>query len=126
MPTDLAAQIRLQYGSISQMKSTVSAAAMGLFSSGWVWFVADRDGNLGVLPTLGPGTLLIRSRTYMGDKNSALTLEPQPEMFIKATGLDVDDYYSSAESGLEDEAEEGEEGEDDENEGELADQGKVS
>jgi Fe-Mn family superoxide dismutase len=32
-------------------------------SSGWVWFVTDRHGKTGVLPTFGAGTLLIRSRS---------------------------------------------------------------
>lgn len=31
-------------------------------SSGYVWFVTDQTGNTGVLPTYGPGTLLVRSR----------------------------------------------------------------
>lgn len=36
-----------------------------MFSSGWVWFVTDTGGELGVLPTFGPSTLLIRSRDNM-------------------------------------------------------------
>lgn len=38
---------------------------MGMFTNGWVWMVTDTDGNLGVLQTLGPSTLLVRSRTNM-------------------------------------------------------------
>ena len=38
---------------------------MGLFSSGWVWLVTDSSGNLGILPTLGPSTLLVMSRRNM-------------------------------------------------------------
>ncbi|PFH52547.1 hypothetical protein AMATHDRAFT_74033 [Amanita thiersii Skay4041] len=57
--------IRQQHGSLPQLKSEFSAAALGMFTSGWVWFVTDNVGNTGVLPTFGPGTLLIRSRTYM-------------------------------------------------------------
>ena len=36
-----------------------------MFSNGWVWFVTDTGGELGVLPTFGPSTLLIRSRDNM-------------------------------------------------------------
>lgn len=36
-----------------------------MFTNGWIWFVTDSNGNTGVIPTFGPGTLLIRSRTYM-------------------------------------------------------------
>lgn len=32
-----------------------------MFSSGWIWFVTDKAGNLAVFPTFGPGTLLVRS-----------------------------------------------------------------
>ena len=58
--------LRLQHGSIAQLKSAISAAATGMFTSGWIWFVTDANGNTGIIPTFGPGTLLIRSRSYMG------------------------------------------------------------
>ncbi|CAK5262673.1 unnamed protein product [Mycena citricolor] len=58
-------QIQNDHGSLDQLKSTFSAAAMGLSTSGWIWFVSDQNGGTAVLPTLGPGTLLVRSRTYM-------------------------------------------------------------
>ncbi|KAF8631264.1 hypothetical protein AX15_002591 [Amanita polypyramis BW_CC] len=61
----LAQAIRAHHGSLAQLKSEFSAAALGMFTSGWVWFVIDKNGNTGILPTYGPGTLLIRSRTYM-------------------------------------------------------------
>ncbi|KAG6865996.1 hypothetical protein C0991_009668 [Blastosporella zonata] len=66
----LAAAIRTQYGSMVQLKSAFSSAVTGMFTSGFVWFVADRNGNTGVIPTFGPGTLLIRSRSYMGHSKS--------------------------------------------------------
>jgi Fe-Mn family superoxide dismutase len=47
---------------MEQLKSTVSAAAMGLSASGWIWLACDDKGDLGVVPTFGPGTLLVRSR----------------------------------------------------------------
>ncbi|KAJ3499430.1 hypothetical protein NLJ89_g10101 [Agrocybe chaxingu] len=58
----LAEAIRLNYGDIVRLKSSFSAAALGMFTNGWVWLVTDTGGNLGILPTLGPSTLLIRSR----------------------------------------------------------------
>ncbi|KAJ7499289.1 hypothetical protein FB451DRAFT_1204931, partial [Mycena latifolia] len=57
--------IRSDHGGLDNFKSTVSAAAMGMFTSGYVWFVCDRAGVTSILPTFGPGTLLVRSRTYM-------------------------------------------------------------
>ena len=32
-----------------------------MFSSGWIWLVSDGTGQLGIVPTFGSGTLLIRS-----------------------------------------------------------------
>jgi Fe-Mn family superoxide dismutase len=40
---------------------------MGMFTSGWVWFVTDKHGNTGIVPTFGPGTLLVRSRSYIAN-----------------------------------------------------------
>ncbi|KAG7096622.1 hypothetical protein E1B28_004039 [Marasmius oreades] len=61
----LQTQIRSQHGSLAQLKSTFSSAALGMFTSGHVWLVTDAGGNIAVLPTFGPGTMLVRSRTYM-------------------------------------------------------------
>ncbi|KAE9404512.1 hypothetical protein BT96DRAFT_813430 [Gymnopus androsaceus JB14] len=58
-------EIRAQHGSIAQLKSAFSAAAMGLFTNGWVWFVTDVNGNTAIVPTLGPGSLLMRSQSYI-------------------------------------------------------------
>ena len=69
MSVTLAEKIRTQYGELPRLKSTFSATALGMFSSGWVWFVADTGGELGVLPTFGPSTLLIRSRQNMNYVN---------------------------------------------------------
>ncbi|KAF8650365.1 hypothetical protein AX16_005261 [Volvariella volvacea WC 439] len=68
----LGAAIRQQHGSVAQLKSAFSAAATGMFTSGYVWFVADKNGNTGVLPTFGPGTLLIRSRSYMASSKGLI------------------------------------------------------
>ncbi|KAJ3902893.1 Manganese/iron superoxide dismutase [Lentinula edodes] len=58
----LSAEIRAQHGSLAQLKSSFSAAATGLFTSGYVWFVTDAAGNTGVVPTFGPGSVLVRSQ----------------------------------------------------------------
>ncbi|KAF9468799.1 hypothetical protein BDZ94DRAFT_1317388 [Collybia nuda] len=70
--SNLGEAIRMQHGSIAQLKSSFSAAAMGMFTSGYVWFVTDKNGNTGVIPTFGPGSLLIRSRTYMAHSKGLL------------------------------------------------------
>ena len=62
---DLGSALRLQHGSIAQFKSAFSAAATGMFTNGYLWFVTDANGNTGIIPTLGAGTLLVRSRSYM-------------------------------------------------------------
>ncbi|KAI1793016.1 Manganese/iron superoxide dismutase [Ganoderma leucocontextum] len=54
-------RITYDYGSLAQFKSNFSAAVLGMFSSGWIWLVTDQDGQLGVVPTFGSGTLLVRS-----------------------------------------------------------------
>jgi len=38
---------------------------MGMFSSGWVWFVTDTLGNTAVVPTFGTGSLLVRAQSYI-------------------------------------------------------------
>ena len=50
-----------------------------MFSNGWVWFVTDTGGELGVLPTFGPSTLLIRSRMSMNYTNSLILGESDVE-----------------------------------------------
>jgi len=50
-----------------------------MFSSGWVWFVTDTGGELGVLPTFGPSTLLIRSRENMNYANGRVLGEEDVE-----------------------------------------------
>ena len=50
-----------------------------MFSNGWVWFVTDTGGELGVLPTFGPSTLLIRSRQNMNYANGRVLGEDDVE-----------------------------------------------
>jgi superoxide dismutase len=43
----------------------MSAAALGMMSSGWVWLVCDENAShLAVAATYGPGTMLVRSRQH--------------------------------------------------------------
>ncbi|KAF8342337.1 Manganese/iron superoxide dismutase [Cantharellus anzutake] len=50
------------FGSLSLLKSTLSAAAMGMISSGWIWLVTDLQKNLAIIPTYGAGTIIVRAR----------------------------------------------------------------
>ena len=59
--TSLLRRISYDYGSLAHFKSNFSAAVLGMFSSGYIWFVTDQDGQLGIVPTFGAGTLLVRS-----------------------------------------------------------------
>ncbi|KAF8076041.1 manganese superoxide dismutase [Lyophyllum atratum] len=101
----LASAIRTQYGSLVQFKSAFSSAVTGMFTSGWVWFVTDKNGNLGIIPTFGPGTLLIRSRSYMGHSKSLVLgpnlkqLDPSlPQDPIASYSADpTDDYMTDVE-----------------------------
>ncbi|KAL0949824.1 hypothetical protein HGRIS_009860 [Hohenbuehelia grisea] len=61
----LLSQIRIDHGSLEQLKSSFSAGALGISTCGWVWFVTDSHGNTGILPTIGPSTLLVQSRKYL-------------------------------------------------------------
>ncbi|EPQ59507.1 hypothetical protein GLOTRDRAFT_114188 [Gloeophyllum trabeum ATCC 11539] len=71
---DLLRRINRQIGSLTQLKSIVSAHALGMFSSGWVWLVADQSGALGAISTFGTGTLLVRSRHQMGGEDDRIVL----------------------------------------------------
>ncbi|KAL0063078.1 hypothetical protein AAF712_009985 [Marasmius tenuissimus] len=87
-------EIRRQHGSLAQLKSTFSAAALGMFTNGWVWLVTDAAGNLAVLPTFGPGTLLVRSRTYIGPTwDSELGMDMLQA--VRGTPLTPDDPYAA-------------------------------
>ncbi|KAJ3527277.1 hypothetical protein NMY22_g9851 [Coprinellus aureogranulatus] len=66
--SDFLSAIGVQHGSLRQLKSSFSAAALGMFTNGWVWFVTDSKGITGILPTFGPGTLLVQSRRYMAQE----------------------------------------------------------
>ncbi|TBU22046.1 hypothetical protein BD309DRAFT_907474 [Dichomitus squalens] len=57
----LSRRISFDYGSLTHFKSNFSAAVLGMFSSGYIWLVTDQNGQLGIVPTFGAGTLLVRS-----------------------------------------------------------------
>jgi len=54
---------------------------MGMFTSGWVWFVTDKHGNTGVIPTFGPGTPLVRSRNYIANAKDLFLGEDLAQIF---------------------------------------------
>ena len=57
---------------------------MGMSSSGWIWVAVDRRATLGVIPTFGAGTILVRSRgrvlltgdTVLGEGSQTLANRP--------------------------------------------------
>lgn len=54
-------------GSVARLRSNISAAAMGMISTGYVWFVTDSKGNIGIVATYGAGTLLAGARVQKGN-----------------------------------------------------------
>ena len=50
--------IELQFGSVDELKKSMTSAATMLFGSGWVWLAADNDGVLYVLSKPNAGTPL--------------------------------------------------------------------
>ncbi|KDN50037.1 hypothetical protein RSAG8_01373, partial [Rhizoctonia solani AG-8 WAC10335] len=73
-------KIKYDFGSLTHLKSTMSAAALGMSSSGWVWLVQDANGLLGVVPTFGAGTVLVRNRMHRSPLFTTLvgeTIDPR-------------------------------------------------
>ncbi|KAG9102508.1 hypothetical protein FRC06_001921 [Ceratobasidium sp. 370] len=60
----LSQRIATDFGTVGHLKSTMSAAALGMSSSGWIWCVQDAYGALGIVPTFGHGTILVRNRAH--------------------------------------------------------------
>ncbi|KAI0313448.1 Manganese/iron superoxide dismutase [Amylostereum chailletii] len=61
----LSQALKTQMSDVQQLKSSFSSAALGMASSGWVWFVSDSYGNIGIIPTYGAGTLLVAGRRQL-------------------------------------------------------------
>ncbi len=55
---ELAAAIHKNFGSFAQFKEKFSAAATGLFGSGWAWLVKNPDGSLAIEPASNAGNPL--------------------------------------------------------------------
>ena len=85
MDRTLAIAIREDFGSLEQLKSTVSAAAMGMSGSGWVWVAVDGRATMGVIPTFGAGTLLVRSRGRVLRSGDSVLGEDYPSQNGSAT-----------------------------------------
>jgi Fe-Mn family superoxide dismutase len=71
-PKALLDRIETQWGSFAAFKDAFSATATGMSASGWVWLVRDQQGNLGIVPTHGAGTVLVQNRVQ---KNLGSTFE---------------------------------------------------
>ena len=54
---------------------------MGMSSSGWIWVAVDGRATMGVIPTFGAGTLLVRSRGRVLQNHGTVLAEnyPSPE-----------------------------------------------
>lgn len=61
-PLPLLHAIEAQWGSFAAFKDAFSATATGMSASGWLWLVRDQQGNLGIVPTHGAGTVLVQNR----------------------------------------------------------------
>lgn len=54
----LASELSRHFGSVDQFKSAFTAAAQGLFGSGWTWLVRDRGGALRIVASSNAGNPL--------------------------------------------------------------------
>ena len=73
--------IEKDFGSLSLLKSSLSAAATGMITSGWIWLVTDLQKNLAIIPTYGAGTVLVRAREQRTPRTGAVigdTGRPSP------------------------------------------------
>ncbi len=66
------------YGTKDYLISSVSAAAQGLFGSGWVWLTVDNWNQLGIIATHGAGTLLARSRDSLAPEKFSRMVAGNP------------------------------------------------
>lgn len=66
---ELLKAIEKDFGSVKGFKEKFSAAAAGLFGSGWTWLAKGQDGKLEILPLSNAGTPLT------SDKKPILTID---------------------------------------------------
>jgi Fe-Mn family superoxide dismutase len=48
---DLLESIKKSFGGLPQLKKKIEESGTGLFGSGWVWLITNKDGNLSLLTT---------------------------------------------------------------------------
>ena len=91
--------MRLIYESFDDLqglKSYMSAAALGMTGSGWVWLVLDMSiRSLAVVATYGPGTMLVRSRQHR-HPNGISELDFLPRSFLVLGEKEVEPDLRSA------------------------------
>lgn len=62
---ELAGAMVRQFGSLAKFKEQFSAAATGVFGSGWTWLVKEPDGSLAILTTTNAQTPLTSDATAL-------------------------------------------------------------
>ncbi|KAF7433477.1 hypothetical protein PC9H_005429 [Pleurotus ostreatus] len=82
-------RIRDDWGSFPNFVDTFVNAASGMSSAGFLWFVCDTRGNTAILPTLGSGTLLIRSRSYINPDQGLIAGESMQQEWDGADDFDA-------------------------------------
>ncbi|PVF95873.1 hypothetical protein CPB86DRAFT_763182 [Serendipita vermifera] len=100
MSSQLTMLVNESFGSLDSLKSTLSAAAMGMMSSGWVWLVCDESAqHLGYIATFGPGTLLARNRQHRHPDHLSAHLQgpsgPSNDRLFRILGERIEDSPSS-------------------------------
>lgn len=60
MPAKLVEALNEAFGSVETFKEQFTKAALGLFGSGWVWLVADKDHKLSIVPEPNAGNPLTK------------------------------------------------------------------
>lgn len=81
---ELLARIEQDYESLPAFKSQFSAAALGMVQAGWLWFVRDQTGRLGIIPSMGRSTLLVSKQHKRGLHDFEATLVDLPPQEVDA------------------------------------------